>query len=174
MTPPSFVVRTLCVCSLSAPHPLSPNAQLFPQLISGAEFVYPPTTYACADCIMSCTIAGTCFGNVHLWSAPAPALSFDTASSIDKGSLSYDLAPSRYRNSALARFDSQIQIIMAARDENEALQDLRYQCKKFRICIIGKAGVGKSTLLSRVFGVSAKEVRSITALYHLLTYVGWC
>ncbi|KAF8244432.1 hypothetical protein K440DRAFT_663467 [Wilcoxina mikolae CBS 423.85] len=46
---------------------------------------------------------------------------------------------------------------MAARDENEALQDLRYQCKKFRICIIGKTGVGKSTLLSRVFGVSAKE-----------------
>jgi len=37
-------------------------------------------------------------------------------------------------------------------------EDYERECKKFRICIIGRAGVGKSTLLSRVFGVSDEEV----------------
>ncbi|KAF2269244.1 hypothetical protein CC78DRAFT_529466 [Lojkania enalia] len=32
-----------------------------------------------------------------------------------------------------------------------------HECKKFRICIIGKAGVGKTTLLSKVFGINEEE-----------------
>ena len=43
--------------------------------------------------------------------------------------------------------------------ENEDLEDYEHECKKFRICIIGKAGVGKSTLLGRVFGFSDERVR---------------
>jgi putative ribosome biogenesis GTPase RsgA len=39
------------------------------------------------------------------------------------------------------------------------LEDLEYECKKFRICIIGRTGVGKSTLLGRVFGFDDKQVR---------------
>jgi putative ribosome biogenesis GTPase RsgA len=39
------------------------------------------------------------------------------------------------------------------------LEDLEYECKKFRICIIGRTGVGKSTLLARVFGFNDVEVR---------------
>jgi ATPase subunit of ABC transporter with duplicated ATPase domains len=40
------------------------------------------------------------------------------------------------------------------------LEDYERECRRFRICIIGRAGVGKSTLLSRVFGISDKEVLS--------------
>ena len=36
--------------------------------------------------------------------------------------------------------------------------DLVHECKQFRICIIGKAGVGKSTLLAKVFGFSDATV----------------
>jgi ABC-type nitrate/sulfonate/bicarbonate transport system ATPase subunit len=39
------------------------------------------------------------------------------------------------------------------------LVDLEYECKKFRICIIGRSGVGKSTLLGKVFGFSDEDVR---------------
>lgn len=38
------------------------------------------------------------------------------------------------------------------------LEDLEYECKRFRICIIGRTGVGKSTLLGRVFGFDDREV----------------
>ena len=39
------------------------------------------------------------------------------------------------------------------------LEDLEYGCKRFRTCIIGRTGVGKSTLLGRVFGFDDKDVR---------------
>lgn len=42
---------------------------------------------------------------------------------------------------------------------NHGLEDLEHECKRFRICIIGRTGVGKSTLLARVFGFDDKDVR---------------
>ena len=35
---------------------------------------------------------------------------------------------------------------------------LEQQCRRFRILVMGKSGVGKSTLLSMVFGIPEKEV----------------
>jgi putative ribosome biogenesis GTPase RsgA len=35
---------------------------------------------------------------------------------------------------------------------------LEKQCRRFRILVMGKSGVGKSTLLSMVFGIPEKEV----------------
>lgn len=43
-------------------------------------------------------------------------------------------------------------------DERLEQEDYEYECRKFRICIIGKAGVGKTTLLSKVFGIDEEEV----------------
>jgi len=53
------------------------------------------------------------------------------------------------------------------------LIDLEHECKKFRICIIGRTGVGKSTLLAKVFGFSDKEVscRSVLSLLPLLIFL---
>lgn len=36
--------------------------------------------------------------------------------------------------------------------------DLPEACDKFRILIIGKAGVGKSTICSKVFGITPEQV----------------
>ncbi|KAF2176447.1 hypothetical protein K469DRAFT_607309 [Zopfia rhizophila CBS 207.26] len=36
-------------------------------------------------------------------------------------------------------------------------EDYENECRRFRICIIGKAGVGKTTLLSKVFGIDESE-----------------
>jgi ABC-type lipoprotein export system ATPase subunit len=35
---------------------------------------------------------------------------------------------------------------------------LTHQCRRFRILVMGKAGVGKSTLLSMVFGIPEIDV----------------
>src|ERR1700753_1399122 len=43
--------------------------------------------------------------------------------------------------------------------------DLEYECRKFRICIIGRAGVGKSTLLGKVFGMTDEQVIGDTDFY---------
>jgi predicted GTPase len=44
-------------------------------------------------------------------------------------------------------------------DESDSEEDyLAQQCRRFRILIMGKAGVGKSTLLSRVFGIPEVDV----------------
>lgn len=45
------------------------------------------------------------------------------------------------------------------RDTTE-IEDYEHECRKFRICIIGRAGVGKSTLLGKVFGLNDEDVRS--------------
>lgn len=36
--------------------------------------------------------------------------------------------------------------------------DYEDECRKFRICIIGRTDVGKSTLMARVFGINEDEV----------------
>jgi ABC-type nitrate/sulfonate/bicarbonate transport system ATPase subunit len=48
--------------------------------------------------------------------------------------------------------------------EGKDTRDLEHECKKFRICIIGRSGVGKSTLLGKVFGFSDDEVSSAILL----------
>jgi predicted GTPase len=46
-------------------------------------------------------------------------------------------------------------------DDSDSEEDyLSHQCRRFRILIMGKAGVGKSTLLSRVFGIPEDDVSS--------------
>jgi putative ribosome biogenesis GTPase RsgA len=42
--------------------------------------------------------------------------------------------------------------------ESKDTRHLEHECKKFRICIIGRSGVGKSTLLGKVFGFSDDKV----------------
>jgi len=44
------------------------------------------------------------------------------------------------------------------RSEDQDRESYEQECRKFRICIIGKAGVGKTTLLSKVFGINEDEV----------------
>ncbi|KAF2007591.1 hypothetical protein P154DRAFT_517259 [Amniculicola lignicola CBS 123094] len=43
------------------------------------------------------------------------------------------------------------------RNEDRDREYYEHECQKFRICIIGKTGVGKSTLLSRVFGMDEQQ-----------------
>ncbi|KAF2676225.1 hypothetical protein K458DRAFT_351997 [Lentithecium fluviatile CBS 122367] len=43
------------------------------------------------------------------------------------------------------------------RHEDHDREYYEHECRKFRICIIGKAGVGKTTLLSKVFGINEDE-----------------
>jgi predicted GTPase len=38
-------------------------------------------------------------------------------------------------------------------DTDDSDNEEGFHCRRFRILVMGKAGVGKSTLLSRVFGV---------------------
>lgn len=39
------------------------------------------------------------------------------------------------------------------------IEDYEHECRKFRICIIGRAGVGKSTLLGKVFGLNDEDAQ---------------
>ncbi|KAH0555821.1 hypothetical protein GP486_006231 [Trichoglossum hirsutum] len=49
---------------------------------------------------------------------------------------------------------------MAASSMEEGeMGDYEHECRKFRICIIGKAGVGKSTLLGKVFGFNDEKAK---------------
>jgi predicted GTPase len=51
-------------------------------------------------------------------------------------------------------------------DESDSEEDyLSHQCRRFRILVMGKAGVGKSTLLSRVFGIPEHIVSRSTPGY---------
>jgi predicted GTPase len=59
----------------------------------------------------------------------------------------------------------------AARLERDTLKEVfptdSPKCKRFRILVIGRSGVGKSTVISRVFDVDDSEVSFIIRLSEL-------